>query len=99
MKSDSEIREDVLRELRWDPQVPDPEAIGVAVKDGAVTLTGRVPTYGQKLAAARAGSRVYGGKAVADYLQGRLFGEPRDGSDLARAIARVLGWKTNNPAG
>lgn len=40
MQSDSEIREDVIHELQWDPQVPDSEAIGVAVKDGAVTLTG-----------------------------------------------------------
>ena len=31
MKSDTEIREDVIRELLWDPQVTDPEAIGVAV--------------------------------------------------------------------
>ena len=36
MKSDAEIREDVIRELRWDPQVRDPDAIGAAVKDGAV---------------------------------------------------------------
>ena len=40
MKSDSQIREEVIQELRWDPQVTDPDAIGVAVKDGAVTLTG-----------------------------------------------------------
>ncbi len=99
MKSDTDIREDVERELRWDPQVSDPEAIGVAVKDGAVTLTGRVPTYGQKLAAARAASRVYGVKAVADELQIKLSGEPRDDSDVARAIAHVLEWNTNIPEG
>lgn len=40
MKSDSQIRE-VIQELRWDPQVIDPDAIGVAAKDGAVTLTGQ----------------------------------------------------------
>ena len=42
MKSDSQIREEVIQELRWDPQVTDPDVIGVAVKDGAVTLTGAV---------------------------------------------------------
>jgi len=99
MKSDTDIREDVERELRWDPQVSDPDAIGVAVKDGAVTLTGRVPTYGQKLAAARAASRVYGVKAVADELQIKLSGEPRDDSDVAQAIAHVLEWNTNIPEG
>ena len=30
MKSDSQIREEVIQELRWDPQVTDPDAIGVA---------------------------------------------------------------------
>ncbi len=99
MKSDSEIREDVIRELQWDPQVPDPEAIGVAVTDGAVTLTGSVPTYGRKLAAVRAASRVYGVKAVADELRVKLDTDPRDDSDIARAIAHVLEWNTQIPEG
>ena len=29
MKSDAEIRADVINELYWDPQVTEPEAIGV----------------------------------------------------------------------
>ena len=62
MKSDAEIRADVINELYWDPQVTEPEAIGVAVRDGAVTLTGHVPSYAEKLAAARAAERVYGGQ-------------------------------------
>jgi osmotically-inducible protein OsmY len=40
VKSDAEIRDDVIDELRWDPQISDPDAIGVAVRDGAVTLAG-----------------------------------------------------------
>lgn len=75
MKSDSQIREEVIQELRWDPQVTDPDAIGVAVKDGAVTLTGAVSTYAQKFAAVRAASRVYGVKAVADELTVKPTGE------------------------
>ena len=46
MKSDAEIRDDVIDELRWDPQIPEPDAIGVAVTDGAVTLTGHVDGVG-----------------------------------------------------
>ena len=42
MKPDAKVREDVIRHMQWDAQVPDPDAIGVAVKDGAVTLTGHV---------------------------------------------------------
>ena len=98
MKSDSEIREDVIRELQWDPQVSDPDAIGVAVQDGAVTLTGQTATYAEKLAAARATERVYGVKAVANDLKVRLSGEPRDDSDIAKAIAHVLEWNIQVPA-
>jgi osmotically-inducible protein OsmY len=99
MKSDTEIREDVIRELRWDPQVRDPDTIGVAVKDGAVMLTGRASTYAEKLAAARAGARVYGVRAVADDVEVRLSGEPTDDADIARAIAHVLESNTQIPEG
>jgi len=99
MKSDSQIREEVIQELRWDPQVTDPDAIGVAVKDGAVTLTGAVSTYAQKFAAVRAVSRVYGVKAVADELTVKPAGEPRDDSDIAWAIAHILDNNTQIPEG
>lgn len=99
MKSDAEIREDVITELRWDPQITQPEAIGVAVRDGAVTLTGHAPTYGEKLAAEKAAERVYGVKAVANDLEVRLAGEPRDDSEIATAIAHVLEWNVNVPDG
>ena len=61
-----QIREEVIQELRWDPQVTDPDVIGVAVKDGAVTLTGAVSAYAQKFAAVHAAARVYGVKALAE---------------------------------
>src|ERR1700759_2050638 len=99
MKSDRQIREEVIHELRWDPQVTDPDAIGVAVKDGAVTLTGAVSTYAEKFAAVRAASRVYGVKAVADELTVKPTGEPRDDSDIARAIAHILDNNTQIPEG
>jgi osmotically-inducible protein OsmY len=69
MESDAQIRDDVISELGWDPQVPDAAGIGVNVSDGAVTLTGRTPTYAGKLAAARAAERVYGVRSVADDLE------------------------------
>ena len=99
MKSDSDIRDDVINELQWDPQITAPDAIGVAVQDGAVTLTGHVPTYAQRLAAARAAERVYGVKAVANDLKVKLSGAPRDDSDIARAIAHVLEWNVRVPEG
>jgi osmotically-inducible protein OsmY len=99
MKNDAEIRDDVIEELRWDPQLTDPDAIGVAVADGAVTLTGKVPSYAEKLAAARAAERVYGVRVIANELNVALAGTPRDDSDIARAIAHILEWNVQIPEG
>jgi osmotically-inducible protein OsmY len=99
MKSDAEIKEDVISELRWDPQISEPDAIGVAVKDGAVTLTGNVSTYAEKLAAGWAAERVYGVKAVANELKVKLAGAARDDSDIATAIAHVLDNNVQIPPG
>jgi osmotically-inducible protein OsmY len=99
MKSDAEIGDDVINELYWDPQVTEPEAIGVAVRDGAVTLTGPVPSYAEKLAAARAAERVYGVKAVANDLKVQFSRAPREDSDIARAIAHILEWNVQIPEG
>jgi osmotically-inducible protein OsmY len=99
MKTDAEIKEDVIRELRWDLQITEPEAIGVAVKDGAVTLSGHTPTYAEMLAAARAAERVYGVKAVANDLKVRLAGMPRDDSEIAAAIAHILDNNVQIPGG
>ena len=99
MKSDSEIRDDVIEELRWEPRISDPEGIGVAVRDGAVTLTGSVPSYAEKLAASQAAERVYGVKAVANDLKVKLPGTPRDDADIATAIAHVLQWNVQIPDG
>lgn len=49
MKTDGEISYDVIGGLERDPQITNSDAIGLAVKDGAVTLTGNVPTYADKL--------------------------------------------------
>ncbi|HTF64955.1 MAG TPA: BON domain-containing protein [Edaphobacter sp.] len=46
-RTDEQIRNDLLAELKWDPQVQANE-IGVAVKDGIVTLTGWVDSYLKK---------------------------------------------------
>ena len=43
-KTDAQLQSDVLAELKWDARVL-PNEIGVAVKDGVVTLTGWVDSY------------------------------------------------------
>ena len=97
MKTDAQLKDDVLEELRWDPQVSDADAIGVGVKDGAVILSGHVPSYAEKLAAAQAAERVNGVKAVANDLKVERPGAPRDDVDIAEAIAHVLEWNVQVP--
>jgi len=63
IRTDEEIQTDVLEELQWDTRV-GPNEIGVAVKDGVVTLTGWVDSYLKKIAAQEAAHRVHGVKAV-----------------------------------
>jgi len=95
---DLTIKEDVEAELQWEPSI-DAAVIGVAVKDGVVTLSGRVPSYDQKMAAARAAARVRGVKAVANELEvGVPAAEERTDEDIARAVANALTWNTAIPA-
>jgi osmotically-inducible protein OsmY len=90
MKSDSELKRDVENELKWEPSVNEAH-IGVTVKEGVVTLTGHVPSYGEKYAAERAAKRVYGVKAVANELDVKLPTESRrTDEDIARACVDAL---------
>jgi osmotically-inducible protein OsmY len=97
MSKDTQARDDVQRELFYNPGV-NAAAIGVAVQDGVVTLTGEVETYGQKLEAVRAAERISQVKAVACKLQVRLPGpHERTDTDLARAAANALAWNSCVP--
>src|SRR5262245_20335071 len=64
MKTDSQLKRDVEAELAWDPAVNE-AAIGVAVKDGVVTLSGHLNTYVEKYAVEKVLRRVAGVKAIA----------------------------------
>ena len=97
MKSDSQLQHDVFQELHWDPQVRGTE-IGIAVRDGVVTLSGFVDTYAQRTAAERAVQRVGGVRAVAEELEVRLPDNlERPDSDIAHQVARALGWNSEVP--
>ena len=47
MKTDSQIQEDVMAQLKWEPLLIANE-IGVAAKHGVVTLAGTVDTFSKK---------------------------------------------------
>ncbi|MBX5492679.1 MAG: BON domain-containing protein [Chloroflexi bacterium] len=91
-RTDEMIQRDVLEELKWDARV-QPNEIGVAVKDGVVTLTGWVDSYTKRWAAEEAAHRVKGVKAVANDIEVRLPSiAERTDADLAAAIIRALEW-------
>jgi osmotically-inducible protein OsmY len=97
MKTDEELQDDVIDELRWEPRV-DASAIGVSANQGSLTLTGHVTSYAQKLDAVQAAQRVDGVTAVADELEVRLSGEAPDDADIAKGIADALTWSATVPS-
>jgi osmotically-inducible protein OsmY len=97
MKTDAELQQDVMNELKWEPTIKAAE-IGVGVKDGVVTLSGYVDSYVKKWAAERAAARVSGVRAVAEEIQVRLPGSlKRSDEDIAGAVANVLEWNVLVP--
>jgi osmotically-inducible protein OsmY len=91
-RRDEEIQRDVLAELQYDARV-QPNEIGVAVKDGVVTLTGVVDSYAKKWAAEEAAHRVRGVKAVANEIEVRLSSsDERSDTDIAAAVVHALEW-------
>ena len=88
--SDTELQEDVIRELRWEPRI-DAAHIGVAAKEGIVTLTGVVPSYADKYAAESTAKRVHGVRAVVNKLEVKLPGtSERTDEDIAQAALSAL---------
>src|SRR3982074_258394 len=97
-RMDEEIQRDVIAELKWEPRVNSTE-IGVAVKDGVVTLTGWVDSYMKRWAAEEAALRVRGVKAVANEIEVRLpSSSERTDADLAAAAVRALEWDAFIPS-
>ncbi len=92
MKSDAIIQREVQEELKWQPLLNATE-IGVAVKNGVVTLSGKVDSYTKKLAAEKAAKRIGGVKAVAEDIQVGFFGtKGKTDAEIADAVVSALKW-------
>jgi len=97
MKTDTQVQQDVLAELNWQPSV-NAAKIGVEVKDGIVTLAGHVDSYAEKWDAERASQRVAGVRALATEIDVALPGSSRRNDvDIARAAESALQWTTFLP--
>jgi len=92
-----ELKEQILNALDWEPSI-DAGEIDVAVDDHVVTLSGRVGSYAQKLAAERATLGVYGVKGVANDLEVVLAPvHVRTDTDIAQAALEALKWNAVVP--
>src|SRR5450432_3153336 len=99
MKSDNDLKRRVEEELRWEPRVHAAE-IGVAVKDGVVTLSGHVGGWAEKWGAEHAVERVAGVAALAEEIEVRLpIDTHRTDADIARSAASALAWSVSVPPG
>lgn len=97
VKTDAQLKSDVSAELLWDPAV-DAANVGVAVRDGVVTLAGEVETNPQKHAVERAVRRVAGVRGIAVDLEVRRApAHERTDADVARAALHALEWHSLVP--
>lgn len=96
-KTDMELQRDVIAELRWDPSVGTAE-IGVAAKDGVVTLSGTVNSNAKKYGAIHAAERVAGVKGIAEDLIVKLpTSFLRTDTEIAHAAVTALKWNVEVP--
>lgn len=94
-KSNNQIMHEVLRELRWDSRIgePDVEELNVTVQEGVVTLTGTATSYAKKVAAQEAAHRVAEVRDVANDIEVKPTREQiRTDTEIAEAVRGALQW-------
>jgi osmotically-inducible protein OsmY len=97
MSHDTQLRDQVLAELSWDPTV-NAAHIGVTAHHGVITLTGHVSSFAEKRAAETAASRVRDVKAVAEEIKVDLFAHhARTDEEIAQAALSRLSWNSYLP--
>jgi len=94
MKTNEELQNDVLDELKWEPSLSEVVTqINVKANDGVVTLSGSVNSYNQKISAEQAAQRVSGVQVVAEDIEVVVPGKYiRSDTDIAVAIKDALRW-------
>jgi osmotically-inducible protein OsmY len=93
-KTDMQLKDDVIAELKYEPIVKVTD-IGVLVKNGTVTLNGYVSSYVEKLEAVQAVKRISGVKAIADDIEIQLPASyHRTDGDIAAAATNQIDWAT-----
>jgi osmotically-inducible protein OsmY len=97
MKTDLQLRRDVMLELKWDPSF-DAAAIAVDVDQGTVTLEGPVDSFADRTSIAHAAQRVAGVRGVTANISVALpESSKRSDTDITRAARNALHWNSAVP--
>ena len=97
MKANTELYEDIVEKLEFEPSV-DAKNITIAVKEGVVTLAGKVTTLFEKCSAERAVKSIEGVKAVANDMEVDITVPfQHTDAEIARAAAHALEWDVTVP--
>lgn len=94
MRDDHNLQAAVLEHLDCDPSI-NSSHIGVSARDGVVTLSGHVPSVGEKRAAETAAGQVRGVRAIVDQISVELPGKCETADEIVaqRAYARLASNK------
>ena len=96
-KTDSDLKQDLLRELQWDTRVQDTD-IGITAKNGVVTLFGKVDSYAAKIAAEEAARRVSGVLVVLNDLQVTVTPpSQKEDKEIEQTVSRLFEWDVRIP--
>ena len=97
MRFDSQLQASVLARLREEAGISAGN-VGVAARDGLVTLSGEVSDLPTRVNAARVAQAVQGVRAVANDIVVRLPpSQLRSDADIAYDVLNALAWDTEVP--
>jgi osmotically-inducible protein OsmY len=92
MRTDTQLQQDVLDELDFEPSV-NAAQIGVAVKNGVVTLNGHVGSYAEKIAVEKSVLRIKGVHGIAQEIDVRYSSDKKTADDeIAGRALSILKW-------
>ena len=95
--TDTQLHHDVVEALEWEPSIRH-EEIGVAVRDGVVTLSGSVDSLAEKVTAERIVERMPGVRVVADALKVRVpAAMQRTDTEIAHEVVSAFRWNVQVP--
>jgi hypothetical protein len=92
MRTDTQLQQDTLDELDFEPSI-NAAQIGVAAKNGVITLNGHVGSYAEKIAAEQAVRRVRGVHGIAQEIVVRYPNDEKTADDeIAGRALSILKW-------